>query len=174
MSAWRIGAEAGALASESAGNRARYDEPAFGGPGTPQAPPSTSEASDMAFQAVFDRLAKWIPGDTLLLYVPGVTLISASSGDPSVAFLVVMIIVTPLFVLAAAFAAAGTIAKSVWLAALLGAAAFAIWSMSVPLSGWQKWHVVANNSGAFALTAAVIGILFAYVAEGLSRRLVQQ
>ena len=116
-----------------------------------------------------DLLTKWIPGDALALYVPAVTVLAGGGGPPSAPLLVAMIVATPLFTIGSAFAV-GRVGRRVWVAALLSGVAFAIWSMSVPLSGWQQWDVVATNSRGFAIGAAVIGILFGYVAEGITLR----
>jgi hypothetical protein len=65
MSAYRIAAE-----SASAERRLQDRER---GPGATEAP-----APEDLTKSVFDRLTKWIPGDTLAIYAPGVTLISSS------------------------------------------------------------------------------------------------
>jgi hypothetical protein len=123
-----------------------------------------------AFGAIVDRLTKWIPGDTLAIYVPGVTAIAASSGKPSVLLLVVMIVVTPLFVLGAAFSARHSIDRAVLTSAVLAAIAFTIWSLSVPLSGWQKLSWISENDGSVAIGAAILGVLFGQLAEGIVNR----
>jgi hypothetical protein len=157
MSAYRIAVE-----SASAERRLQDRER---GPGVTEAP--TPE--DLT-KSVFDRLTKWIPGDTLAIYAPGVTLIS-SAGSPSLLFLLVMVIVTPLFVIGVAYSSSGIVGKQVLVAAGLSAVAFAIWSLSVPLNGWQEIGLIAANKGVTAVAAAVAGILFGYFAEGITRRI---
>ena len=164
MSAWQIGSEAASPSYSTQEEVRRQHREA--GPRNHQ--PDTGWQQ---FKSVFDRLTKWIPGDTLALYVPGVTYLATDGGGPSLAFLVVMALVTPLFVVLAAFATGGAVTRRIWISAGLGMVAFAIWSMSVPLSGWQRWHLVASNEAGFAIGAAIAGILFGYFAEGIVRRL---
>jgi hypothetical protein len=168
MSAWRIGAEASAQSGRRSDMRSREGNRSLDiGTSRGAGEPPKHER----LQAVFDQLTKWIPGDTLALYVPGVTVLATGGGPPSVPLLLAMIVVTPLFVLLSAFAAGNKLTKRVWVAAALGALAFIIWSMSVPLSGWQKWSLVANNGAGFAIGAAIAGLLFSYAAEGVLKRL---
>jgi hypothetical protein len=122
-------------------------------------------------QALVDRLTKWIPGDTLAIYVPGVTALSAGGGSkPSVLFLIVVIACTPCFVLGAAWASGRPIQRQTSVAAALGAVAFVIWSLTVPLSGWQRWRLIAEHKTGVAIGAGIAGILFGQFAEGLTRR----
>jgi len=91
-----------------------------------------------------------------------------------------MILVTPLFVVIGAFlarrktvgepwiAALLGAARETWLIALLGAISFSIWTFSVPFNGWQKLRLIEENSGAAALIAAVAGLLFSQLAQGLT------
>ena len=153
MSTYRIGVEA----AEPSGIEESFDG-------------REAEQAEGPFQAVFDRLTKWIPGDTLAIYAPGVTLLSASHAQPSVVFLVIMIVATPLFTLGSAFSTGNPLTPAVWAAAILAAGAFAIWSLSVPINGWQRIGVIADNKGAVAIGAAIVGILFGYFAEGITKR----
>lgn len=155
MSSWRIGVEAGATGRG----------PRLGGVGD-----GGVTGDEGPFSGVMSRLTKWIPSDTLIVYLPGVTLLAGDTGRPSLIFLILMIVVTPLFVLGAAFAT-GKITKRVVVSAVLAAVAFAIWSLPVPLSGWQALSAVKANAGAVAVGAAIAGILFSFLAEGLVRRL---
>jgi hypothetical protein len=122
------------------------------------------------FLGVFDKLTKWIPSDTLAIYVPGVTLLGASRASPSILFLIAMIVVTPLFTLGFAFSTGKPLTRTVWVSSALAAVAFAIWSLSVPMNGWQSITLIATNKGAVAVGAALAGILFGYLAEGITKR----
>lgn len=114
--------------------------------------PSAAETSRSGpFLDVFDKLTKWIPTETLTIYIPGVTVISANSARPSVVFLAVMVAATPLFVLGVVFAAGSAITRSVWISAALATAAFAIWSLSVPMNGWQRIDAIAANQSGVAV-----------------------
>src|SRR3954453_17897765 len=101
---------------------------------------SGGTAAPQDVQAILDRVTKWIPGDALALYAAAVTAFASKSGaQPSVALLVVGIVACGALVLLSAFATSGSIATSAWLPAGLASGAFAIWSLSVPFSGWQRW-----------------------------------
>jgi uncharacterized membrane protein YjfL (UPF0719 family) len=76
-----------------------------------------------------------------------------------------MCIVTPLFVIGVASSSSRIVGKQVLVAAGLPAVALAIWSLSVPLNGWQEIAPIAANKGATAVAAAVAGALFGYFAE---------
>ena len=155
MSTYRIGVEAATRSTgtlESAGRQGTTD-------------------SEGSFQAVFDKLTKWIPGDTLAIYAPGVTLLSSSQPRPSVVFLIVMIVATPVFTIGSAFSTGNPLTRTVWVAAMLAAGAFTIWSFSVPINGWQHIGIIADNKGAVAICAAIVGIVFGYFAEGITKRI---
>ena len=122
------------------------------------------------FQAAVDKLTKWIPGDVLAIYGPGVTLIDALHAGPSLIFLVIMIVLTPVFVLAVAFKA-GPVTRAVYVSAGLATVAFLIWSLSVPLNGWQQLESVAAHRGYVAIGAGIVALLFCYLAEGIKSRL---
>jgi hypothetical protein len=134
-------------------------------------PPAAETDHSGPFLDVFDKLTKWIPTETLAVYIPGVTVIGANNSQPSVVFLVVMAVATPLFVLGVAFAAGSAMTRSVWISAGLATAAFAIWSLSVPMNGWQSIDAIAANQGGSAVGGAIAGILFGYLAEGITTRL---
>lgn len=155
MSTYRIGVEAAARPTGTQESLSRQG----------------TKDSEGTFQAVFDKLTKWIPGDTLAIYVPGVTLLSATHPRPSAVFLVVMIVATPLFTIGSAFSTGNPLTRTVWVAAILATGAFTIWSFSVPISGWQRIGIIADNKGAVAIGAAIIGILFGYFAEGIIKRI---
>ncbi|HEX8082893.1 MAG TPA: hypothetical protein VF529_01300 [Solirubrobacteraceae bacterium] len=153
MSAWRIGAE---VATSDTGPQAfGLDE------GT---------AADDA-GAVIDQLTKWIPGDALALYVAAVTAFAAREGaQPSPALLIAFVVLAALFVVGGAFASSGEIQRTVILRTILAAVAFAIWSLSVPFSGWNRWDLIAENQAEVAIGAAVFGVLFGFGAEGFTKR----
>jgi hypothetical protein len=159
VSVWRIANDATAQAAQAPTRRRRTRGSA---PGQPGASGATREA--------IETLTRWIPSEILVLYVPAVTALAESSDQPSVALLIAMVIATPLFVLGARFATAEPITRAIWVAAGLAMLSFVIWSVTVPLSGWQRWDVIADNQDAVAIGAAVVGLLFGYFAEGLLRR----
>ncbi len=161
MSVWRIGAEAMAPAP-TAGTTARRSRRR----GAPAAAPGSDRLA-----AAVDRLTRWIPGDILAIYVAAVTaLTSAADSKPSMVLLVATVVATFLFVILAAFATGDPIEGPTWAAAVLGALAFAIWALSVPMSGWNRIDFVADNKEAVAVSAAFIGVLFGFFADGVMVR----
>jgi hypothetical protein len=170
MSAVRIARDV-VVAEDRALSRVRGAPDDGRSPSAPMAPNSSSrnQASD-AFQGALDKLTKWIPGDTLAIYAPGVTLLGVTADEPSLLFLIIMILVTPLFVLGVAFSTGGTLSRQIVMAAILAMAAFAIWSLSIPSNGWQSLSLIADNKGVVAVGAAIVGILFGYFAEGITKR----
>jgi hypothetical protein len=123
------------------------------------------------FASIIDRLVTWIPGDTLALYVPGVALIAARpNASPSSLFLIVMLVVNPLIITGGTFAAGHSFNKQFWVKLVLGTIAFAIWTLTVPSSGWQSWKLIADNPTGVTIVAGIIGLLFGFFADGMMKR----
>jgi hypothetical protein len=114
-----------------------------------------------------DKVTKWIPGDALALYLPGVSYFST----PNPWWLAIMTVVAGVLVVGAAFATGEKIRKEVWVSAVLASVAFAIWSLSIPSSGWQAISAIQNDKFVVSLAGAVAGALFAFVAEGVTSRM---
>ena len=53
----------------------------------------------------------------------------------------------------------------------LACGAFAIWTLSVPFSGWQQIDFVNENQAAVAVIAAVVGLFFGFLADGITKAL---
>jgi hypothetical protein len=167
MSAWRIGAEDPSQPAAAVGVPRRRARPR-----PAQRRGTRSESRDSSpITAAIDRLTRWIPGDVLAIYVAGVTALTSPGGKPSVAFLVAMVVATFLVVVLGAFSTGEPIKARTWAAAALGGLAFAIWTLSVPMSGWNRLSIVADNKDAVAITAAVVGLLFGYFADGVMVRI---
>jgi hypothetical protein len=133
--------------------------------------PGAETVKDRPVKEAIDRLTKWIPGDALALYVTAVTAFAASDGArPSPLLLLVFVVLSAAFVIGAAFASTGEVPRTVLLPAVLAAVAFAIWTLSVPFSGWQRWDFVHDHQATVAIIAAVAGILFGFVADGFTKR----
>lgn len=153
MTAWRVGAEAVASQDEEPDMRAE-------------------EASETKISTeVFSRLTKWIPADALAIYTLGVTTIASSDPKPSLAFVLVMIAVTPTIALLSAFSLRNPIGLRLGVGALLSAGAFTIWTFSIPMNGWQRLHFVGQNPAIFAVGAVIAALLFGLLAEGIDSRL---
>jgi hypothetical protein len=172
MSAYRIGFEAAEAPQTRTRGRPSTDAGSIGGAELgrhAEQATNNSASSNAPFQAIFNTLTKWIPSDTLAIYLPGVTLFSESD-KPSMIFVLIMLLATPSFVLASAYATGRPLTRAVAVSALLSAISFALWSFSVPANGWQSFKVVSVNRGAVAVVAAIAAILFSYVAEGTVKR----
>jgi hypothetical protein len=156
MSAWRIGVES--EGSEGGGPPSAGAEDGGGGGGGPN------------LKDTFDKLAKWIPGDVISFYVAAVSIFTvANSKEPSVPLLIIAIVAAAVLVITGAFAT-GDVTRKTLLTALFGAVAFAIWSITVPAGGWQRWDFVADNQEGVTLGAAAIGVVFGQIADGILRR----
>jgi len=121
-----------------------------------------------AVSNAIDTVAKWIPGDVLALYVAGVTIV----GQPSVSLLIAFVVVTPLYFIAIAYSKSEQLTfRGTVVPALLAMGAAAIWSMTVPSSGWQRSVFIKDNSAVVAVIAAFLALLFGRFADGVVRRL---
>jgi len=164
MSAWRVGADSVPTSVRTATSEAG------GGAGGGAASGAAPGASSATLEKL-NTLSKWIPGDTLALYVTAVTAFSSKAhAQPSVALLVIGIAAAPVMVVLSAFAKSGKVPRQTLLPALLAAGAFAIWSVSVPFSGWQRIGVVRENQAGFAVAAAAVAVAFGLLAEGATKR----
>jgi hypothetical protein len=122
-----------------------------------------------------NKLVKWIPGDVIALYGAAVTVFTVSSeSKPSLILLGIAVVLSGLFVVAAAFAKAGTLAKGDLPGAAITAGAFAIWSITIPSSGWQQITWVSDHQAAAALIAAVVAAFYCFLAEGMTKRLAKK
>jgi hypothetical protein len=166
MSAWRVGTDLVApkvLTTPDDQGGARAAPPPGGAPAAGGGP------AQNPLQSKIDNLAKWIPGDSIAVYGAVVTAWASSHG-PSVVLLILGIVFTAVLVILGAFASSGSVPGKTWLAAGLAAVAFTIWSLSIPSSGWQKWHVVNQNQALVAIVAGVLALLFGLVAQGISKK----
>lgn len=118
---------------------------------------------------ILDRIVRWIPGDIVVLFAAAISSISAEPKHPSVQLLVVFLVVTPIVVVLGAFAKRKLVGFD-FVKAGLATLAFAIWSLSVPRSGWQQWHMVSDNPGWVTAVSALGGLVFGLFASGIERR----
>jgi hypothetical protein len=126
------------------------------------------DATQSNFRTFIDKLTKWIPGDVLALYVAGVSLLlSREGGGPSIPLLIVGSVATVGVVLLGA-KAANNLSGGTVLRAFLALVAFAIWSATVPGSGWQEVDLVADNPEWVTIGAALAGIFYGIIAEMIS------
>jgi hypothetical protein len=121
-------------------------------------------------KSYIDRITKWIPGDVLAIYAAGVTVLASGvNAQPDIRWLLIMALATPVIVILSAWASGplqlGHLAK-----AILALGAFAIWSITVPFSGWQRWDAIARDPGFTSIVAGLAGLVFGLIAEGVARR----
>ena len=124
---------------------------------------------DKVASEMVGRVVRWIPGDIIVLFAAAINWISAEPARPNMTLLVVFVALTPVVVLLAAFATRG-LARFDYVKAVLATLAFAIWSLSVPRSGWHQLDLVAQNPGWVTLASALGGLMFGLFASGIERR----
>jgi hypothetical protein len=117
-----------------------------------------------------NRVVEWIPADVVALYAAAVTYLEESDGNPSRGWLYVFMAVTPLFSWLGVLAAKKTFTWQSLVAGVLALGAFAIWSASVPNSGWWDIDAVAENPRNVAIAAALGGALFGLIASIIDDR----
>jgi hypothetical protein len=166
------GAAAAPPAPAAPGGPPAAPPPVAAAPAAPPAP-ATSGGNE-AISGAVNKVTKWIPGEALALYVAAITAFSSSTGgNSSWVLLVLFVILSAALVVLGAFAATGKVAKASLVGAGLAAGGATIWSLTVPLSGWQRIDWVHNNQAIVAVGAAVVALLFTLVAEGVSKHLPQ-
>ncbi|WP_345799902.1 hypothetical protein AAIB33_10440 [Microbacterium sp. AZCO] len=112
-----------------------------------------------------NRVVEWIPADVVALYAAAVTALQGSKSNPSFGWLIVFLIATPIISWLGVLAARKPFTWKALAAGLLAAAAFAIWSASVPFSGWWEIPAIAANPVAVAISCALGGAVFGLVAS---------
>jgi len=81
----------------------------------------------------------------------------------------VFLVATPVVVVLGAFAKQDVVGFD-FVKAGLATLAFAIWSLSIPRSGWQEWRVVSENPGWVTTVSALGGLMFGLLASGIERK----
>jgi hypothetical protein len=172
-----VGAGAGAAppAAAAPGGAPAARPPAAAAPAAEAAaaqPAATTSSGNEAISGAVNKVTKWIPGEAIALYVAAITAFSSTAGgNSSWALLVLFVILSAALVILGAFAATGKVATATLVGAGLAAAGATIWSLTVPLSGWQRIGWVHDNQAAVAVGAAVVALLFTLVAEGVTKNL---
>jgi hypothetical protein len=134
----------------------------------------SSEASAKDFT---NRVSRWIPGDVLALFSAALVLFAqtetgeAVSSATSVTLLIVFLLLTPAVVILGVWADGRAFRKGDFISAALSVVAFAIWSLAIPDTGWERLSWVEDNRELVVVLAAAAGILFGLVATGAEKRL---
>lgn len=122
--------------------------------------------------AYVSRVVRWIPGEVLALFAAAVTWVGdGGGGKPSVSLLIVFMIACPILVLLGAWSRGSPMTRVDAVNAALSLPAFAIWSLSMPDSGWQRWSLVSEHNVWTAVVAALAGIAFGLFCAGVEVRL---
>jgi len=125
------------------------------GPSEQQADPPAAEeaaAGNSQLKPLIDKLVAWIPGDVVMLYIAAVSAIGIK--NPSTILLIIAVAFAPLIVWLGNRSLdptkrLGYIKRRTALAAV----ATAIWTLTVPGSGWQAVDFIANNANVVAVGA---------------------
>jgi hypothetical protein len=171
-----VGAGAAPPAAAAPGGAPAAPAPAAAAPAAAPAaaaqPAPTTSSGNEAISGAVNKVTKWIPGEAIALYVAAITAFSSTAGgNSSWALLVLFVILSATLVILGAFAATGKVATATLVGAALAAVGATIWSLTVPLSGWQRIGWVHDNQAAVAVGAAVVALLFTLVAEGVTKDL---
>jgi hypothetical protein len=120
-----------------------------------------------------DVVVKWIPGEIVAFYAAGITMLSDGSdkvASPNRGLWLGALAATVALALLSSKKAGKSHRQAAILAAL-AAAAFLIWSAAMPFSGWQSIAWFSTRTRGLAVGAALVGIVFAKVAEWWSDQL---
>ncbi len=177
MSMFRVGAEA----SSGPGGRIKSPRtpPSSVGRGRGIAPtdagtqdqPEEERGPADVFGSAIDLLTKWIPTETIAFYAPGIVVLAEGGEPPSVIWLILMALISPLFVLVGTFSTGSQIdMRKTAVSAALGLGAFLLWSLTIPGSGWYRWDTLADNQAVVPIAGALLATLYSGVAEGVQRR----
>ena len=123
-----------------------------------------SAAGNSQLKPFIDKLVAWIPGDVVMLYIAAVSAVGPEK--PSRLMLGIAIPFAAVVVLLGNRSLEpakrlGLIGRR----AVLAAIATAVWTMTIPGSGWQTFAWIADNSKVVAVVAAALGLLFGLIAS---------
>jgi len=123
------------------------------------------------------KVLQWIPGEVIAFYGAITTIIvqneAEAIGDTgSILLTVAGVLLAAGFVVLGAFANTsekGWLTKRVVLRSVLAAVAFAIWSLTVPSSGWNQIEWIKDHPAITAAIAGVLGLCFSMFATGADK-----
>jgi hypothetical protein len=117
-----------------------------------------------------DRVVQWIPADVIVIYTVGITQLKTEMPDPnpSLVWLGIAGGLAAVLVLLGALTTRQEIKGRDVTLAVLAVAAFAIWSLAIPDSGWYHFHWISNHPGWVALIAGAGGLLFSAIAGAIT------
>jgi hypothetical protein len=118
-----------------------------------------------------NRVVEWIPADIVALYAAAVTYLEESDSNPNKAWFYVFLCATPIVSWLGVLAARRPFGWRALIGGVLACGAFAIWSASVPNSGWWAIGDVAENPQNVAIASVLGGLIFGLVAKVIHDRL---
>lgn len=119
-------------------------------------------------QTFVDKVIKWIPGDVLAIYVAAVTALGLD--NPRLWLTIVAIALAPVLVVLGALSLdQAERPTKISLRAGLALGATAIWTLTVPGTGWLEIDAVANNPKTVAVIAGIVGLVYGLLADVLVR-----
>jgi hypothetical protein len=130
------------------------------------------ESDDSDFAKFVGLLLKWIPADLVVLYTAFIkALVDDPTDDPNVYLTIIFGVSAPIVVLLlAANSDHGARGWTLALRTILVVPAFALWTLTVPNSGWDQIDKIAAHPTWVAGLAAFGAFLFSLLAEFIERR----
>ena len=193
MGAWGLGRD-GALLDAAAATEARATpaapkapaQPGAAAPPVPPGPPAPVDgapreeppAQNPTMSDLAGKVLAWIPGEVVVIYGALITLFVGSDSETLgasgsiILTLLGFVLAGGLVVLAAwsSTSGPGWMTQRIKGRAALACAAFVIWSLTVPDSGWQEIDWIADHPAETAALAGVIGLIFSLIATGADNR----
>lgn len=169
MGAWSLGRDV-----------ARLEIEPMGAGVAETAPPATITSVEEAESKMKDfagKVLQWIPGELVVFYGALTTIIVQNESDTAADTGMVLLTVAAVL-LAPAIVALGTFSNTsepgwftrrVALRCGLATIAFAIWSLTIPNSGWNHIDWIADNPAPTAAIAGFLGLLFSMFATGADK-----
>lgn len=127
-------------------------------------------SGDTKLGGFVNRVVEWIPADVVAMYAAAVTYLEEGDANPSEKWLYVFLVATPFVSWFGTLAAKRPFTWQSLVAGLLALGGFAIWSASVPNSGWWAIEQVARNPQDVAISCALGGAIFGLIASVIDDR----
>jgi hypothetical protein len=166
MGAWSLGRDV-----------AKFDAKAIDGETPSLATVAAVKEAESTVKDFAGKVLQWIPGEVIAFYGAITTIIvqndKDSIGDLGTVLLTgAGVLFAAGFVVLAAFSntsKSGWLTKQVKLRSALAAVAFAIWSLTIPSSGWNQINWIAENPAPTAAIAGFLGLVFSMFATGADK-----
>jgi hypothetical protein len=120
------------------------------------------------------KVLKWVPADLVVIYTGLIKAVVDDANDTSNYWVTAgFVVAAPVTVLLLAFASGprGIGGSKLWVRAILSMPAAAIWSATVPNSGWDEIQWVTQHLALTAGLAGAAGFFFSLIADGIEQRI---